>query len=114
DHQKTVTAYFDDPGYDGRAYARAVVELTGAEAHWVSFTAEQLVDDLPAIVQAQGEPFGSTSICASWYVMREARRAGLTVMLDGQGGDELLAGYRASFGYRLSDLLRAGRITAAT
>jgi asparagine synthase (glutamine-hydrolysing) len=47
-------------------------------------------------------------------VMREARRAGLTVMLDGQGGDELLAGYRASFGYRLSDLLRAGRVAEAS
>ncbi|MGI8420865.1 MAG: asparagine synthase-related protein, partial [Gaiellaceae bacterium] len=61
-----------------------------------------------------GEPFGSTSICAGWYVMREARRAGLTVMLDGQGGDEILAGYRASFGYRLSDLLRGGRVAEAT
>jgi asparagine synthase (glutamine-hydrolysing) len=114
EHQKTVTAYFDDQGFDERRYARAVVERTGAEAHWVSFDAEQLVDDLPAIVQAQGEPFGSTSICAGWYVMREARRAGLTVMLDGQGGDEIFAGYRASFGYHLSDLLRAGRVTEAT
>jgi asparagine synthase (glutamine-hydrolysing) len=114
EHQKTVTAYFDDPGYDERRYAQAVVDRTGAEAHWVTFTAEQLVDDLPNIVQAQGEPFGSTSICASWYVMREARRAGLTVMLDGQGGDELLAGYRASFGYRLSDMLRAGQLAEAT
>jgi asparagine synthase (glutamine-hydrolysing) len=114
EQQKTVTAYFDDPAFDERTYARAVVERTGAEAHWVTFDADQLVDDLPAIVQAQGEPFGSTSICASWYVMREARRAGLTVMLDGQGGDELLAGYRASFGYRLSDLLRSGSVTEAS
>jgi asparagine synthase (glutamine-hydrolysing) len=113
-HQKTVTAYFEDAGFDERPYARAVVARTGAEAHWVSFDAADLVADLPAIVQAQGEPFGSTSICAGWYVMREARRAGLTVMLDGQGGDEVLAGYRASFGYRLSDLLRAGQVTEAT
>ena len=35
-------------------------------------------------------------------------------MLDGQGGDELFAGYRAFFGYRLSDLLRAGRLVEAT
>ena len=48
--------------------------------------------NLPAIVRAQGEPFGSTSIAAGWHVMREAGRAGLTVMLDGQGGDELFAG----------------------
>jgi asparagine synthase (glutamine-hydrolysing) len=114
EHQKTVTAYFDDQGFDERPYARAVVERTGADANWVTFSTEQLVEDLPAIVQAQGEPFGSTSICASWYVMREARRAGLTVMLDGQGGDEILAGYRASFGYRLSDLLRSGHVTEAT
>ena len=114
EHQKTVTAYFDDPGYDERPYARAVVAATGAEAHWVTFDADDLVRDLPAIVEAQGEPFGSTSICAGWYVMRAARAAGLTVMLDGQGGDELLAGYRASFGHRLSDLLRAGELVRAT
>jgi asparagine synthase (glutamine-hydrolysing) len=114
ERQKTVTAYFEDAGFDERPYARAVVEVTGADAHWVSFDADGLVADLPAIVQAQGEPFGSTSICAGWYVMRAAREAGLTVMLDGQGGDEILAGYRASFGYRLSDLLRAGRVGEAT
>ena len=43
--------------------------------------------------EAQDEPFGSTSIVAQWYVMRAAREAGLKVMLDGQGGDEVLAGY---------------------
>jgi asparagine synthase (glutamine-hydrolysing) len=113
ERQKTVTAYFEDEGFDERRFANAVVERTGAEAHWVSFGAEELVDDLPAIVRAQGEPFGSTSICAGWYVMRAARQAGLTVMLDGQGGDEIFAGYRAFFGYRLSDLLRAGRVGEA-
>jgi asparagine synthase (glutamine-hydrolysing) len=114
EHQKTVTAYFEDAGFDERPFARAVVDRTGAEPHWVTFDDGDLVSDLPSIVRAQGEPFGSTSICAGWYVMREAGRAGLTVMLDGQGGDELLAGYRASFGYRLSDLLRAGRVSEAS
>jgi asparagine synthase (glutamine-hydrolysing) len=69
-----------------------------------------LVENLPAIVCAQGEPFGSTSIAAGWHVMREASRAGLTVMLDGQGGDELFAGYRAAYGYRLADLLARGEV----
>jgi asparagine synthase (glutamine-hydrolysing) len=113
EHQMTVTAYFEDSGFDERPYAEAVVDRTGADPHWITFTAADLVDNLPAIVQAQGEPFGSTSICAGWYVMREAKRAGLTVMLDGQGGDELFAGYRAYFGYRLSDLLHAGRVAEA-
>jgi asparagine synthase (glutamine-hydrolysing) len=109
-HQKTVTAYFEDRGFDERPFAEAVVERTGAEPHWVSFTGEQLVSDLPAIVESQGEPFGSTSITAQWYVMRAAKAAGLKVMLDGQGGDEVLAGYRAAYGYRLADLLAGGRV----
>jgi asparagine synthase (glutamine-hydrolysing) len=110
EHQKTVTAWFEDAGFDERPFARAVVDATGAESHWVSFDADDLVANLPAIVRAQGEPFGSTSICAGWYVMREARRAGLTVMLDGQGGDELFAGYRAAYGYRIADLLARGDV----
>src|SRR5439155_11671850 len=108
--QRTFTAYFEVPGFDERPYARAVVERTSAEAHWISFSDDDLLDDLPQIVEAQGEPFGSTSICAGWYVMREAKRSGLTVMLDGQGGDEVLAGYRAHLGHRPAHLLAQGRL----
>ena len=108
--QRTFTAYFDVPGFDERPYAEAVVGRTEAEPRWITFGPDELASDLPAIVQAQGEPFGSTSICAGWYVMREARRNGVTVMLDGQGGDEVLAGYRAHLGFRLADLLAAGRL----
>jgi asparagine synthase (glutamine-hydrolysing) len=110
EHQKTISAYFEDAGFDERPYARAVVETTGAEAHWVTFTAAELVQNLPAIVRAQGEPFGSTSIAAGWHVMRAAKATGLTVMLDGQGGDELFAGYRAAYGYRIADLLARGEV----
>ena len=37
-------------------------------------------------------------IVAQWFVMRAAKEAGLTVMLDGQGADETLAGYHGDFG----------------
>jgi asparagine synthase (glutamine-hydrolysing) len=110
--QRTFTAYFDDPGFDERPYARAVVGQTAAEPTWVSFDDRELVDDLPRIVEAQDEPFGSTSMAAQWYVMRSARQAGLTVMLDGQGGDEVLGGYRAFVGFHLADLLAAARIVS--
>jgi asparagine synthase (glutamine-hydrolysing) len=106
--QRTFTAYFEARGFDERPYARAVVERTRARPAWTTFGDRELAADLPAIVEAQGEPFGSTSICAGWYVMREAKRSGVKVMLDGQGGDEVLAGYRAHLGFFLADLL-AGR-----
>jgi asparagine synthase (glutamine-hydrolysing) len=110
ERQRTFTAYFEEKGYDERPFARAVVERIRAEAHWISFDAEELVADLPAIVETQDEPFGSTSMAAQWYVMRAAKQAGITVTLDGQGGDEVLGGYRAFIGFRLADLLAHGRL----
>jgi asparagine synthase (glutamine-hydrolysing) len=110
ERQRTFTAYFEDPGFDERPYAEAVVARTRAESHWVTFTDADVVETLPAIVAAQDEPFGSTSIVAQWYVMREAKRAGLKVMLDGQGADEIFAGYHGYFGPFFADLLRSGHL----
>ncbi len=110
ERQKTFTAYFELPGFDERPYARVVVEQTRAEPHWISFGDAKLVDELPRIVEAQDEPFGSTSIVAQWHVMQAAREAGLTVMLDGQGADEILAGYHGYFGPFFADLLVHGRL----
>jgi asparagine synthase (glutamine-hydrolysing) len=107
--QQTFTAYFDDAGFDERPYARAVIEQSKADPHWISFTAADVVDSLPAVIEAQDEPFGSTSIVAQWHVMQAAARSGIKVMLDGQGGDEVLAGYPAYWGSLFADLLAAGR-----
>jgi asparagine synthase (glutamine-hydrolysing) len=107
---RTFTAYFDAPGFDERPYAEAIVERTRARPVFTTFDDRELAADLPRIVEAQGEPFGSTSICAGWYVMREAKRAGVKVMLNGQGGDEVLAGYRAHLGFFLADLLASHRL----
>jgi asparagine synthase (glutamine-hydrolysing) len=108
--QQTFTVYFEETDCDERPFAEAVAERAGAEPHWITFSADDLVETLPSIVYAQDEPFGSTSVAAQWYLMREARRSGVKVMLDGQGGDEVLAGYSVYRGARLADLLAAGRI----
>jgi asparagine synthase (glutamine-hydrolysing) len=112
DRQQTFTAYFERPGYDERPFAEAVVDRTETAAHWITFDDDRLLRDLPTIVEAQDEPFGSTSIVAQWYVMQAAREAGLKVMLDGQGGDEVFGGYRDYFESRFADLLLRGRIRA--
>ena len=110
ERQQVFTAYFDRPGLDERPYATDVVRQTRSKSHLISFSAEQLLAELPAIVEAQDEPFRSSSIAAQWFVMRQARDSGVTVMLDGQGGDEVLAGYDGYFGYLFGDLLLGGRL----
>jgi asparagine synthase (glutamine-hydrolysing) len=56
------------------------------------------------------EPFMSTSMYAQWNVMRHVAQSGVKVVLDGQGGDELLAGYQRYPSFYLYDLLRRGQI----
>jgi asparagine synthase (glutamine-hydrolysing) len=108
--QRTFTAYFEDRTADERPFANAVVERTRVEPHLITFDADELVASIDAIVDVQGEPFGSTSMVAQWYVMREAKRSGLTVMLDGQGSDEIFAGYHGYFAPYYADLLTGGRL----
>ena len=59
------------------------------------------MSDLQQLVVDQEEPVGSLSIYAQWRVMRTAREAGVIVLLDGQGGDELFGGYSISAGFAL-------------
>jgi asparagine synthase (glutamine-hydrolysing) len=60
--------------------------------------------DLGAFVAAQQEPVLKLNQYAQWSVFAAAREAGVTVLLDGQGADELLAGYILTRGYALRSL----------
>lgn len=82
----------------------------GATAHKVSATANELANDLDDMIRAQGEPFGSTSIYAQYRVFKRARESGVTVTLDGQGADEMLAGYAGYPGPRLRSMLETGHL----
>ncbi len=77
----------------------------GANPHKFRATGHELVRDLDDMIRVQGEPFGSTSIYAQYRVFQRAKEAGVTVTLDGQGADELLAGYSGYPGPRLLSLL---------
>ncbi|WP_374300553.1 asparagine synthase (glutamine-hydrolyzing) [Ferrovibrio sp.] len=88
-------------------------QAAGAQSHTVQATSQDLVDDLDDLIRVQGEPFGSTSIYAQYRVFRLAARNGVKVMLDGQGADEIFAGYRPFFAAKLAGLLAGGRLDKA-
>jgi asparagine synthase (glutamine-hydrolysing) len=77
----------------------------GAQTASVRIKPDQIVADIDALVAAQGEPFGSLSIYAQNRVMGLAAANGIKVMLDGQGADELFAGYRPYLARRLSEMI---------
>jgi asparagine synthase (glutamine-hydrolysing) len=105
----TVSACYTEPSVDETPFMDAVVRHTCAQSHYVFPRAEDIFARASDITWHQDEPFGSSSIFAQWCVFAEARRAGIKVMLDGQGADEQLAGYHSSFSYYLSSLARQGR-----
>lgn len=97
------------PRFDERPYIRSVIAKTGVTNQEVFPDCQELIEHLPEILWHQDEPFAGTSILAQWAVMRAVGRAGVKVLLDGQGADELLCGYPSHAGSRLADLIRSGR-----
>jgi len=89
-------------------YIEKVVQNTGIQSHYTYPDLDALFSQLDQILWHQDEPFGSTSIFAQWEVFKLAKEHKIKVMLDGQGADEQLAGYRAFFRTYLLDLLKKG------
>lgn len=110
DRQKTFSAAYEEKEADEREYSQEVVAKTGAAQFLIFPTSDDVRRDLDRVVYHQDEPFGSTSIFAQWYVMKRAHEEGMKVMLDGQGGDESLAGYDGYFGPHIASLLTRLRL----
>src|SRR6185295_11248283 len=88
---KTFSIGFKEQQYNELPYARRVAELFGTEHH--EFVVEpSALEILPALVRVYDEPFADSSAIPTYYVSRMSRQF-VTVVLNGDGGDELLAGY---------------------
>ena len=105
--QKTFSARFDDPARDEGKWMDLVTKSNRVERHDVWPTAERFFEGLSDLFWHQEEPFSSASVYAQWSVMRLAKENGVTVLLDGQGADEMLAGYHSYFDVMTDDLLNS-------
>lgn len=103
------TGRFPGTRSDEWDHARQVIDATGVIPHVVEPTADGFERDLAAFVWANELPVGSTSQYAQYCVFRLARENGVTVLLDGQGADEVLGGYEQYFARYLASLPPAER-----
>ena len=108
--QKAFTARMDDPALDEGRHVDLVLHRTGVPGFSTVPTAAEFLNELDQLAFHQEEPFTSTSVFASYLVHRLARANGVTVMLDGQGADEYLAGYSHYVPLLLATLAGRGKL----
>ncbi|MDB5251212.1 MAG: hypothetical protein JWP27_381 [Flaviaesturariibacter sp.] len=110
--QKTFSARFPGFAKDEGRYMQMVSEKTDTEPHFVFPDDKMLLEEFDRLTYHQEEPFGSASIFVQYCVMRLAKENNVTVLLDGQGADELLAGYHFYFRKYFSEIRRQPRYAA--
>jgi len=95
--QNTFSAIFPGFNKDEEKYINIVVNRTNVNPHFVTPNYKGMIADFEKLFWHQEEPFSTASIYAQYCVMRMAKENNVTVLLDGQGADEYLAGYHGYF-----------------
>jgi asparagine synthase (glutamine-hydrolysing) len=113
------TASFPFFEKDELSYARRLANKFNLKHFIVEVSDNDLVKDFEKLCYHQEEPFGSASVLAQFKVYELAQQQGVRVLLDGQGADEILAGYPKYYKwywqelFRKLKLLRSGELNAA-
>jgi len=90
--QQTFSAVFPEGSNDEERYVNEVLESIKLESHKVKPKPEEFFNEVKEFIKTQEEPTISTGPYAQYKVMQEASKH-VTVLLDGQGADEMMAGY---------------------
>ena len=88
----TFSMGFEEASYDETPYARVVAEHFGAHHQQVKFTPGLARAEIPGLGRLLDEPLADPSFLPTVVLARHARQA-VTVILGGDGGDELWGGY---------------------
>ncbi len=104
---KTFTVSFNGE-YDEAPLARLVAHRYHTNHTEIKINFDSLKDDLENIIGNYGEPFFDSSAIPSFYVSAAAKKH-LTVILNGDGADELFGGYRRYVPFAKYDFFKSNR-----
>jgi asparagine synthase (glutamine-hydrolysing) len=107
---KCFTASFSGFEKDETVYAAAVAKRFGLQHHITTVAKDEVADVMEKVAAQQDEPFSSASVLAQYKVFEAAKAKGVTVLLDGQGADEILGGYNKYYKWWWQELYRSRRL----
>lgn len=91
----TFTAGFQgQKSYDERIYARQAAQLYNTNHHEIEISKNDLMETLPKLAFYLDEPNADATVIPIYFISQLARKNGAIVILNGDGADELLGGYR--------------------
>ena len=99
------TAGFSGFERDETAYSNEVANAFGVQQYLIQPTADDWVTHWQQLMYHQDEPVQSSSVLTQYLVYGLAKEKGVTVLLDGQGADEVLGGYKKYVHWFLQQLL---------
>jgi asparagine synthase (glutamine-hydrolysing) len=110
-----ISAVSDDRATDESPFIRAVAGHLSRPVREVrlEFSQETILPLIGRVTEQCDEPIGGFSCVAQNLLMQRARELGVTVLLSGQGADEVFCGYRKYAAFELQSLARSGRWLAA-
>ncbi len=97
----TYAIRFTEPGYDESPYAEAVTHQIASVHHVVTADDESLGRALEVVSRSLAEPLGDPAVLPTW-LLAEAAREHVKVILSGEGADELFGGYPTYLGHKFS------------
>lgn len=106
---KTFTVRIEG-SYDESVLAEKVAEKYNTNHTVVDISFSELKNDIEKILTNHGEPNCDNSAIPSYYVAKEAKKH-ITVVLNGDGADELFGGYRRYVPFRHFDFFNSGTVT---
>jgi asparagine synthase (glutamine-hydrolysing) len=106
---QTFTASFADSHYDEQEFAAEVPRNTHWVRHIQRLDEKNVWDVAWQALEHQEAPYGGIATMAYHHLHRLARDCGITVLLEGQGVDEMLAGYNYFRPFYYLDLLKHRR-----
>jgi asparagine synthase (glutamine-hydrolysing) len=90
---KTFSVGFEEESYSELPYARTVAQMYGTDHREFTLRYDDLCSTLDVVTEHVGEPFADASAIPLYHLSRLTRES-VTVALNGDGGDEALAGYQ--------------------